>query len=344
MRTAKYHDYTVLKIVLFVIVLIVGLLIYTQFVQPPVEHAENSPWLTLEEATCTTDGSRCQVCSDCGERFNHETIPATGHTPLAAVKENIKGHTYTEGDSYESVKYCKDCGAEVSREKVYTKHGPVSKVNTVEENRVEPTCTVDGTHDIVEYCNDCNYELSRTTEAISKTGHAYTWELDFVEGIFIMTGTCTRDGSKTAYTEANGLRVVRDNSVAPCCAVIYNAYVTYNGVEYTETIRFAAEEAHYLCYSYESRPNHQFDTEFMYLPEPKYDELGRAYYDIDEVPAIAYFDIESNQWDDNGFALGVFKCYTCEQAHCTECPSSYRYIVRIYSKDMDKRLTEDTES
>ena len=48
MRTAKYHDYTVLRIVLFIILVILGLFIYNQFIKAPLEHtAPDNAWITL---------------------------------------------------------------------------------------------------------------------------------------------------------------------------------------------------------------------------------------------------------------------------------------------------------
>ena len=343
MRTAKYHDYTVLKIVLFIVVLVAGLLIYTLFIQPPVQHqAADNAWLVLKEATCTTDGSRCKVCTECGEYFDHEVIPATGHTSGAAVKENQKPHSETKGESYESVKYCIECKAEVSRELVYPKHGDVTGIIQAEEKRVEPTCTTDGSYEAVRYCKDCNFEFSRENVTLSATGHSYDWELVYINETFIMTGVCQIDGSTTSYTEATGLKMWRDKEVASCCLVRWHGSVVYNKVTYEETMDFPADTPHLIYCDVEAKPD--FSEVQMYLPEAKVDEFGRMYYDIDEVPCIIYYNHENNQWDDNGFALGMFKCYTCEQAHCENCPSGYTYIVRIYSKDMDKRLNKDTES
>ena len=72
--------------------------------------------------TCTqtglTAGSKCSVC---GEILTaQKPVPATGHTPGAAVRENIVASTYTSAGSYDSVTYCTVCGKELSRTSVTT--------------------------------------------------------------------------------------------------------------------------------------------------------------------------------------------------------------------------------
>ncbi len=59
-------------------------------------------------------------CTVCGEELSRETVtvPATGHTPGQAVKENEVDATCTEDGSYDEVVYCTVCGEELSRETV----------------------------------------------------------------------------------------------------------------------------------------------------------------------------------------------------------------------------------
>ena len=65
-------------------------------------------------ATCTTDGEKTYTCTVCSATKT-KTIPATGHTPDAAVRENIVAATCTTAGSYDEVVYCTACRNEVSR-------------------------------------------------------------------------------------------------------------------------------------------------------------------------------------------------------------------------------------
>ena len=65
-------------------------------------------------ATCTTVGEKTYTCTVCSATKT-EAIPATGHTPGAAVRENKVAATCTTAGSYDEVVYCTACGNEVSR-------------------------------------------------------------------------------------------------------------------------------------------------------------------------------------------------------------------------------------
>ena len=65
-------------------------------------------------ATCTTPGEKTFTCTACSATKT-EPVPATGHTPGAAVRENIVAATCTTAGSYDEVVYCTACGNEVSR-------------------------------------------------------------------------------------------------------------------------------------------------------------------------------------------------------------------------------------
>ena len=65
-------------------------------------------------ATCTAAGEKTYTCTACSAT-KKETIPATGHTPGAAVRENIVAATCTTAGSYDEVVYCTACRNEVSR-------------------------------------------------------------------------------------------------------------------------------------------------------------------------------------------------------------------------------------
>ena len=65
-------------------------------------------------ATCTAAGVKTLTCTVCSAT-KKDTIPATGHTPGAAVCENKVAATCTTAGSYDEVVYCTACGNELSR-------------------------------------------------------------------------------------------------------------------------------------------------------------------------------------------------------------------------------------
>lgn len=71
-------------------------------------------------ATCTaagkTAGSHCSICNAVSKA--QTAVPAKGHSPAAAVKENEKAAKVGVAGSYDEVVYCRDCGAEISRKTV----------------------------------------------------------------------------------------------------------------------------------------------------------------------------------------------------------------------------------
>lgn len=192
MRTARYNNYTILKIFLLVVVIVLGLFVYLKFVKAPLEHvAADDAWVTVD-ATCTADGYRYKVCTECGEHFDNETLRSTGHTPLAAVKEDEKPHTKTEGGSYESVIYCEDCGVEISRETVMV--GGAHTVNVVEIkiNVVDATCDTAGSYDTVEICEGCEHVFEDTKKSFEVEALGHNVQIKAENEV---PNTCTENGS-----------------------------------------------------------------------------------------------------------------------------------------------------
>ena len=151
-------------------------------------------------ATCTEKGNNEYFyCPDCKKYFKDsegktetavdaETIPAKGHTPGAAVKENeVKPGCVTEG-SYDEVVYCTVCKAEISRDKktiAATGHDWGEWVVTKEATETEKgsktrTCKNDPSH----------------TETVDIPVLTHVHTLTVVEG---KPATCTEDGVKTYY-------------------------------------------------------------------------------------------------------------------------------------------------
>ena len=158
-----------------------------------------------KDATCTesglTDGVKCSVCNEV--LVAQQTIPATGHPNKDIVAENIVHETCTTDGTYEEVTYCRDCGAELSREYLTTpatghsfggwiidtqatcteagsQHKECANCDETEEGTIPaldhnltqhdakaPTCT-EGGYKAYVTCSRCNYT---TYEEIPATGH-----------------------------------------------------------------------------------------------------------------------------------------------------------------------------
>ena len=68
--------------------------------------------------TCTDRGYTTWTCSRCGGSYRDSWVDALGHSPAAAVIEDEASATWDEAGGYDSVVYCRDCGAELLREHV----------------------------------------------------------------------------------------------------------------------------------------------------------------------------------------------------------------------------------
>ncbi len=352
MRTAKYHDYTVLRIVLFIVLVILGLFIYLNFIKAPLEHtAPDNAWVVITEPTCDSDGSKCRVCTECGEKFDYKTIPATGHTALAPEKENEKAHTTTKGGSYESVTYCRDCGVEMNREQVFINGEHTVETYTYRDKELKPDCTEHGTYELVTVCLGCDEEISREVKVIDPYGHNFVWELMYNEsdGSYTMIGdcdVCDKDGSTVTYTQANGLKVVRDTSVSSCCLIRYTctAYDDKgNRVSPSLNYDFKADKNHTITYHPDMDSHFPDDPIVALLPDAQIDwRTGKPYYDITKVEGIE--ELTDNVYDAYGFGYGVIKCTACENAECSECiDQNHRFVVNIYNPEYNTYLYPDVQ-
>ena len=135
------------------------------------------------EPTCTVAGIRTFTSTDGHESYT-EAIPATGHKPAAAIKENEKAATCLAPASYDSVIYCSVCHSELSREKVVVgeKADHVWGEWTL---TTEPTCTEKGVETRV-CVNDASHVETRS---VRENGHKYVPT--------VIAPTCTEKG----YTE-----------------------------------------------------------------------------------------------------------------------------------------------
>ena len=93
------------------------------------------------------------TCSRC-DYTTYVEIPALGHTPGEAVRENEVESSCTEGGSYDEVVYCTVCGEELSRETKTTVEALGHDL--VHHEAKAATCTEVG-WDTYDTCSRCDY-------------------------------------------------------------------------------------------------------------------------------------------------------------------------------------------
>ncbi len=156
-----------------------------------------------QAVSCTGIGwAAYDTCTRC-DYTTYVEIPATGHTPAAAVKENEVAPTCTEKGSYDEVVYCATCGVELSREK---KTVDALGHDLVTDPAKAATCTEAGLTE-GQHCTRCDYKVAQ--EAIPALGHSWddgkvtTQPTATTDGV--KTFTCTRCGAtKTEVIPATG--------------------------------------------------------------------------------------------------------------------------------------------
>lgn len=298
-----------------------------------VETKEN-----VVDSTCTTEGSYelVKTCKNCDVEISRETKVIPKHEAnIEVTEENHKDYTCTVDGGYEVVKTCKDCGYEVSRETVVleAKHSDVL-VDT-KENSVDPTCTVDGGYDIVHSCSVCGEEISRTYQVVEAIGHdfkSWTIKYDSESKEFVINAVCKNEKDVVVITEADGMSVVRDETHPACCHNVYIVSYTYGDLVMTDKIEIPAVP-HKVIYTGIVDGELKHDNTYD-LPAPEVDEQYGEYYNVDVLPGIILYvshEGEPNEWNEDGFARGAFKCATCGKF----------YIVTIYSAKYDTRVESE---
>ena len=190
MRTAKYNDFAILRILLFIILIVLAVFACKHFVKTPCEHVSNTNGLTVVEPTCTEDGYSFKICADCGEQYDDQILSATGHNPGKVTKENEKPHTETEGGSYDLVAYCTVCKEQVSKETVMVNGAHTVVIEERIQAEKEPTCTEDGYFELVKYCKGCDSVVSVEGITVDALGHEVVTTTENT-----VDPTCTESGS-----------------------------------------------------------------------------------------------------------------------------------------------------
>ncbi len=150
----------------------------------PADGHTAGEWETIENAGCTTEGKKVQICTVCQSVITEEIIPATGHSYSEWV-------TITEpgiGTDGMEERQCSVCGNSESRIIPAIVHGDSDHVYDGEQEIVkEPTCIEEGT--LRKYCSfeGCDAYIE---ESVSANGHtAGEWET-------IENASCITDGKK----------------------------------------------------------------------------------------------------------------------------------------------------
>ena len=213
------------------------------------DSAETTSKIT-KQATCEDKGETTYTATFTNSAFETQSktvadIPATGHTPGAAVRENEKAATCEAEGSYDEVTYCTVCGKETSRTKKTipaTGHTPGTAVR---ENEKAATCEEDGSYDLATYCTVCKKELSRKTEPIPAKGHSwntptYTWSND--NKTVTAKRTCANDASHPETETVTTTKTTKDPTCEAKGETTYTAIFTNSAFsKQTKTVEIPAK-------------------------------------------------------------------------------------------------------
>ncbi|MBQ8772304.1 MAG: leucine-rich repeat protein, partial [Clostridia bacterium] len=181
-------------------------------------------WITDVEPTCTTEGSKHQVCATCGETLKTEKIPVVAHSFgawMVVEASTCAKQGYEERSCF--------CGETETRDIALAEH---IGGQWITDN--EPTCTTEGSKHQV--CSTCGETIK--TEVIDALGHSYQ--------TVVTEPTCTEQGYSThtclvcgdsyvdSFVDALGHDEIVHEAKAPTCTEIgWDAYVTCSRCDYT---------------------------------------------------------------------------------------------------------------
>ena len=324
-----------------VIFVVLVLLIHLPLIKPPHEHVAIDDELKLVlEPTCTENGIGCKVCADCGKDFGRETVYAYGHS-LVETKKNEIPSTCTKGGSYDMVSCCETCGEEFESRTVQVELKPHTSAKAIVDNRKDSTHTDYGSYEEIVKCKVCREELSRQVKIIEPKGHNYAWEIkeDKSTGEISMVGTCncTEEGNVVTYNTSNGMTLTVSDEYYSCCKKIYIASVTVYGKTITKTIETKRLDSHKVLLDPDDPEScvEIYDYALYDAEYGRYFDFNGALKDV-----LVHYDRDDNPWNEDGFAMGMFKCVECVDGDCDVCHGAWLIVV-IYSAEHDSRINKD---
>ncbi len=353
MRRSIYNDYRPLRIALLLLLVVLGLVAYFTCGKASSEHVHTGKdYVITKEATCTAEGLKHKVCTECGTPFGHTSIPVLAHKPSQAVDEVKSVPTCTEGGAHDVVVTCKDCGYEMSRVEVADKALGHKPGTATKENNVNPTHVNDGSYDMITRCTTCEETLTVVENTVDAIGHNYSiWnvEYDAENGIFVAYGKCSckEEGNAITLTGDDVLTATRNEKYAPCCKNEYTVKLyyryEYNGktvlVNKSYTIEIPVESHKILVEKVKDEETGEVTIGYIKFDDLAcYDNYGR-YYDLANEMVAEHISIDSNaKWDANGFTNNAyFVCGHCSEVNCEMCADELTWIrVRLYSAEHDQ--------
>ena len=206
-------------------------------------------WITDVEPTCTTEGSKHQVCVTCGETLKTEKIPVVAHSFgawMVVEASTCAKQGYEERSCF--------CGETETRDIALAEH---IGGQWITDN--EPTCTTEGSKH--QACASCGKTIK--TEGIDALGHSYQTA--------VTDPTCTEQGYSTHTCSVCG-----DSFVDTYVDALGHAFGDWKIVEYSTCAKQGYEERKCFCGESETRElelkNHTMT--WVTDKEPTYAETG----------------------------------------------------------------------
>ena len=310
-------------------------------------HKIDNNVVTIEEATCTKTGTGYKPCSVCKEELEFVELPIIDHTPGEVKVENNKEHTFEQGASYENVVYCTECDEELSRKMVNVEH-TVKITETIELNPDCVNEGIKNVVYYCLECDKELYFGNEAIPALGHEfvwELVYDGEIsDFVLHGECADEDCGHEFDPCVDTEYTYDPVTKcqDASLEPTCIAGYDIYATSiykngelfgsvelkvnvdpvmdhvlnvkitdaNGNFIIDPTGYMIDEEGYIV----DADNNRID---FLKANAQYDENGYVYYNISTPGIQLVYDRTNGQtqaeamnaaWDENGFALGVYKC------------------------------------